>query len=97
MSAPTAGAARTLFDAAERRHWDEHGFVLVRGALSEAEVSRVRMCALDLVDGRAAMNLGQAGNASDTCVLNAASALPELAELVDHPSVFARVLGLMGP
>ncbi|WP_280473004.1 phytanoyl-CoA dioxygenase family protein [Nocardia asiatica] len=84
----------------ERRQWAEQGYLHIRGALAPGEVQTLRAALLDLHSRDAAIDFADvfdAGNNRDLSIANALRWCPELDLLLDHPGMFGRILGLIGP
>jgi hypothetical protein len=101
----TSSAPARLLTTEERRQWDEDGYLHIRNALSPSTVASL-LSALSALHERFTEGLGKAeywadvfdaGNDRDLSVANAITWCPGIAELLDHPGVFGKVLGLMGP
>jgi hypothetical protein len=101
----TSAPPARLLSAEERRRWDEDGYLHIRNALNPGEVSSLLITLLRLRD-RFTEGLGSpeywtdvfdAGNDRDLSIANGITWCRSIAELLDHPGVFGKVLGLMGP
>jgi hypothetical protein len=99
-----ADAEHSCIAPQERARWVERGFLPIRAALASDRASELRRRILDLcgdpVRARAHLDparLGDGGNSRDVDVVRAVAVMPELVELLDHDSVFPKILGLMGP
>ncbi|GAA2612748.1 phytanoyl-CoA dioxygenase family protein [Actinomadura fulvescens] len=93
-----------LLTQEERVHWDSNGYLQIKSVLTDAEVMELR----EAVDGLSShfsrlpiserrRYLGLSGNQRDLMVKQAISFTPAIDRLLDHPGVFGRLLGLMGP
>lgn len=106
MNSPlTCTAPGRLLTAAERRQWDEDGYLHIRNALHPGEAAALRAI-LAGVHGRFADGFGipeyraivfDAGNDRDLSIANGITWCQGIAALLDHRGVFGKVLGLMGP
>jgi ectoine hydroxylase len=78
----------------EREQFERDGFLIVRGALDPRQV---RMCrdALDRARAQARQS-GELGANGCMHLLSAVARVPELAFLLDHPTVFRNVWSLLG-
>lgn len=94
-----------LLTAEERRQWDEDGYLHIRNALRPGQAATLRATLLGVHD-RFADGLGlpeyaadvfDAGNSRDLSIANGITWCQGIAELLDHPGVFGKILGLMGP
>jgi Phytanoyl-CoA dioxygenase (PhyH) len=101
----TSSAPARLLTTGERRQWDEDGYLHVRNALPPGTVASL-LSALSALHERFTEGRGKAeywtdvfdaGNDRDLSIANAITWCPGIAELLDHPGVFGKVLGLMGP
>lgn len=88
----------------EVSQWNTDGYLHIPAALPRIEVEALRT---DMVRVHEAFtdpahpadwaDVFDAGNERDLSIANAVARVPRIAALLDQPSVFARVLGLMGP
>ncbi|MFE9788905.1 phytanoyl-CoA dioxygenase family protein [Nocardia salmonicida] len=92
-----------LLTEAERRQWASLGYLHLRKALSNDDVVRTRE-ALAAVehdfaggDHNGWADVFDAGNDRDLSITNGLKWCPELDRLVDHPNVFGKIVGLLGP
>jgi Phytanoyl-CoA dioxygenase (PhyH) len=101
----TTTAPARLLPPEERRQWDEDGYLHIRNALSAGTVASL-LDDLSALHERFTQGSGRAeyrtdvfdaGNDRDLSIANAITWCPGIAELLDHPGIFGRVLGLMGP
>jgi len=101
----TSSAPARLLTTEERRQWDEDGYLHIRNALPPGTVASL-LPALSALHERFTEGLGKAeywadvfdaGNDRDLSIANAITWCPGIAELLDHPGVFGKVLGLMAP
>ncbi|MGA4792228.1 phytanoyl-CoA dioxygenase family protein [Nocardia sp. AB354] len=92
-----------LLTETEREQWNSQGYLHIRQALSSAEVIGLRSA---LTDVRSQFSSGKvsnwsdvfdAGNDRDLSIANSLKWCADLDPLVDHPGVFGKILGLMGP
>ena len=95
---------RELLSDAEYAQWGEHGYIHIEQALDEGEVCLLRT-ALSALETKFLERPGtvepsdvfDAGNDRDISIANGLTWCPELDVLIDHPAVFGKILGLMGP
>lgn len=95
---------RQLFTDAEHTQWSEHGYLHIEHALDDREVRSLK-AALSALHTRFLEHPGtvgssdvfDAGNDRDISIVNGLTWCPELDGLIDHPSVFGKILGLLGP
>lgn len=80
--------------AAERERFDRDGYLIIRGALTPAEVSRYA-AALDRTYA-AATSGGRVRPGASMHQLSAVASCPEAAGLLDHPATFRYVWSLLG-
>jgi ectoine hydroxylase-related dioxygenase (phytanoyl-CoA dioxygenase family) len=97
--------ATRLLSESERDQWNEQGYIHVRGALAPDEIALL-LDQLREVQRRSEEEWGKeslwedvfdAGNDRDLSLNNAIKWCPRIDFLIDHPSIFGKVLALMGP
>jgi hypothetical protein len=84
----------------QRRRWKEDGFLVLGGALAAHEVESVLATIDDVVERRFAATTDSQAllEASHSVrIRHAVGETPEIARLLDHPSVFPYLLELIGP
>lgn len=99
-----ASARRLLLSEEDFKRWNDDGYLHIKGALPSAEVVKLRDGIMQLERRFASLPaaerqqfLGLSGNDRDINIKQAVSFTSMLDPLTDHPGVFGRVLGLMGP
>ncbi|WP_431953309.1 phytanoyl-CoA dioxygenase family protein [Nocardia lijiangensis] len=95
----------TLLSKSELYDWNTFGYLHLPGALPQSEVRALYRALMD-VHTRFTESAGwdsdwedvfDAGNDRDLSIANAVSHCAEIGSLLDHPPVFGKILGLMGP
>lgn len=93
----------TLTDA-EREHWDQNGFLLIRNCLDDAEVAGLTasMGALaEEAEGwspeKRRLHTSTAGNGKHVDLIGLPFLTDAADRLMDHPNLFGKILSLMGP
>lgn len=88
----------------ERKHWDEHGFLLIRNCLSSEEVERLTCSLGSLAEestswpaDKTSSFTSTAGNGKHLDIIKLPFLSDDAHHLMDHPNVFGRILSLMGP
>jgi len=94
MTADTQAAAVTPMSKEQRAQFEEEGYLVVRGALSESEVAYYEQ-AIDrvYVAEREAGRLSAEGSMHK---LSAVASCPEAVGLIDHPNTFPLVWSVLG-
>ncbi|CAM3954819.1 phytanoyl-CoA dioxygenase family protein [Nocardia ninae] len=95
----------SLLTEDERHHWDTFGYLHFRNVLAPNEthqlhrsLTAVHTRSTDTADRHQHWeDLFDAGNDRDLSIANAVSHCDEIGSLLDHPGVFGKILGLMGP
>jgi ectoine hydroxylase len=90
----SGAAAVATMTSAEREQFDRDGYLIIKGALSQAEVEHYRG-ALDRVYAAQEAS-GKIAPGASMHQLSAVANLPEAAGLMDHPSTFGYVWSVLG-
>ncbi len=80
----------------EQSYWDRNNYLLLRGALSPQEASRLLDAVDSVLDGNPHLFSDNPGGGA-VKLAQAVERIEALDFLIDHPVVFPRLLALMGP
>jgi ectoine hydroxylase-related dioxygenase (phytanoyl-CoA dioxygenase family) len=94
MTADTQAAALTPMSKEQREQFEEDGYLVIRGALSESEVAYYEQ-AIDRVYA-AEREAGRLSPEGSMHKLSAVASCPEAVGLIDHPNTFPLVWSILG-
>lgn len=94
MTAGTQAAALTPMSKEQRQQFEEDGYLIVRGALSESEVAHY-VQAIDRVYA-AEREAGRLSPEGAMHKLSAVASCPDAVGLIDHPNTFPLVWSMLG-
>lgn len=97
-------ADASVLSQEERSFWNENGYLHLKGCLNDKEVSTLSAELSELAeqakgwsDEQKAMYTSTAGNGDHLDIVGLPLVTDAADMLMDHPNIFGRILGLMGP